>query len=210
MTGEPVSTGIVVEAVSTGIATLNKMGILERVKNALISDKSGAAKSLGEVLEAIDRTFKVVEDTLVEFNSLSLETPEDRKKARRLLFAASGGTIENEMEKAKASCGNINEIYVRQLSGWFSKHLRPEEKKQIDELFKDLSRSDDAWTEMVESVAHELQRISDKLLEYIDEEEYKEAQDYHKSVVKGFKKVQKELGNGMVKFRRLKREFSGI
>jgi hypothetical protein len=202
--GDPLS------VMSQGIEILDKVGILETVRNKLVNNPDAAAKKLARVLVALKRTYQIMDDALVDFNSLSFEDEFARHDALEILNRARGGRLENEMMEARGHCSNITRIYHNYLTGWFSKVLNHQEQAQIDDLFKSLSFADDTWITMLGTVGSELQRISDDILSHVNAKKYDDARATQQGELKNFQKHQTRLSKGLVDLQKLTQDYSAI
>jgi hypothetical protein len=167
---------------SQGIDILDKIGLLEKVRNKLVNNPDVAATKLAGVLVALKRTYQIMDDTLVEFNSISFENPDARHDAKQLLNMARGGRLENALMEARAHCDNIWGVYNRYLRGWFSAVLNQQEQAEIHALFETLGGSDITWIGMLDTVAHQLQDISDEMLSRLDADKYDDARAIQQGV----------------------------
>jgi|ERR1019366_5543574 hypothetical protein len=206
--GDPLSTTVGI--VSQGVDLLDKAGILDKVKNKLVNNPDVAAAKLTLVLAELAKMYQIVDDTLVQFNSMSFEDPQARRDALELLNKARGGKLENTMMEAQAHCQKIGYIYDRYLQGWFSKVLNDQEQGEISSLFDRLVRADDAWVNMLGSVAHQLQATSDDMISRLENDDVAGAREVRHNVLKSFREVQTRLGKGLVELRKLTLEFSTI
>jgi hypothetical protein len=206
--GDPLSATVGI--VSQGVDLLDKAGVLDKVKNKLVNNPDLAAAKLTLVLAELAKTYQIVDDTLVQFNSMSFEDPEARRDALELLNRARGGRLENTMMEARAHCQKIRYIYDRYLQGWFSTALNKQEQEEIANLFGSLDGADDAWVDMLGGVARQLQSTSDDMISRLETNDIAGAREVKQSVLKSFREVQTRLGKGLVELRKLTQEFSTI
>jgi hypothetical protein len=196
--------------VSKGVDLLDKIGILARVKNKLISSPDAAAAKLTFVLSELGKTYQIVDDTLIGFASMTFDDANARGDALMVLNKARGGRLEATMMEARAHCHKVWYIYDRYLTGWFSRVLDAQEQSELRELFSRLAAADGSWIDMLAGVAVSMQQTSDKMLDCLDNDDAAGARAVQRDVLKSFRLLQDRLGKGLVELQRLKQEFSTI
>ena len=206
--GDPLSAAVGV--VSQGVDLLDKAGILEKVKNKLVNNPDAAAAKLTLVLAELAKTYQIVDDTLVDFASISFEDAAARRDALELLNRARGGRLENTMMEASAHCHKIWYIYDRYLTAWFSRVLSSQEQAEIYDLFARLGGADGSWVDMLGSVARHLQQTSDDMIAHLDNDDTAGARMIQKGVLKSFRDLQTRLGRGLIELQKLRHDFSTI
>ena len=194
---DPVSTSVVT-TLSNSVGLLDKVGLLQKIKNKLVNHPDIAAAKLTGVLNDIGKTYEVVDDVLVQFVSMSFEDDDPRRSALLLLNKMGGGNLKHKMMEARASCTRIGAIYRRYLTGWFNDALNPEGQYGLQELFYALQNADNDWIGMLSKVAEELKKVSKKLIKLLEEGRFKEAEELRKGVLDGFREVQSRLSEGIV------------
>jgi hypothetical protein len=202
--------GTAVESLSKGIDLLKETGVLEKVKNKLVSNPDAAASKLALVLSALGGTYQIVDDTLVQFAAMSFEDHAARRDALELLNKARGGRLKAAMMEARAHCHKIWYIYERYLKGWFSKVLHKQEQEDIEDLFIKLSRSDESWVDMLANIATNLQRASDEMISALEYDDVARAVALQLSLKQGFRTQQSRLSEGLVEFQKLKQGFTAL
>jgi len=197
-----------VESLSKGIDLLKETGMLEKVKNKLVSNPDAAASKLALVLTALGSTYQIVDDTLVRFAAMSFEDQEARRDALELLNKARGGGLKAAMMEARAHCHKIWYIYERYLKGWFTNVLRKREQEDVEDLFIKLSRSDDSWVEMLGSIATNLQRASDEMISALEHDDVARAVTLQRDLRREFRTQQTRLSEGLLELQTLKQGFT--
>jgi hypothetical protein len=206
---EPLSSALAI--VSQGVDLLDKVGILGQLKNKPLSSPDLAAAKLARVLAELGRTYQVVDDSLVGFASLTFEDSNAQRDTLELLNKARGGHLEATMMEARAHCDEIWYVYERYLRGWFSRVLKSkQEEDELWDLFYRLGRADDCWVGMLETVAREMQQISDHMITLLERGDVDGARALRREVVGKFRTLQTQIGAGLVELQKLKREFSAI
>lgn len=205
---DPFSTTVGIMSQSVGL--LDQVGILGKVKNKLVNNPDVAAAKLTLVLTALAKTYQIVDDTLVEFASMSFEDVEARRDALEFLNKGRGGRLENTMMEALAHCHKIGKIYDRYLQGWFSTALNKQEQEEIRDLFERFRYADGKWVSMLSAVARELQKKSEDMISRLEAQDIAGARAVQQGVLKSFRDTQTRVGKGLVELRKLQQEFSTI
>jgi hypothetical protein len=206
---EPLTTASI-GALSQGITVLEKVGLLEKIKNKLVSNPDAAAAKLAGVLNEIGKTYEVVDDAVVQFASMSFEDEVACASSLALLHMIRGGRLTRRMMDAKAHCSNVGAIYHRYLTGWFSDALNPQEQTDQQNLFLELQNADDHWVQMLSKVAKELEKVSKTMISYLKSGRIHDAERLREDVLKQLMDSQNRLSNGIVKLQSLKIAFFNI
>lgn len=194
----------------TSLDVLEKLGILETVRNKLVNNPKPAARHLSAALAEIGKTYAAIDDLLVNISSLAFETEEGRKEAEKFLRELQGGRFRVEVEKAKGHCSKIGRIYDNYLSGWFSEVLDQREAEEIRWVFSDLAISDQWILRLMEAATDVLPKLADRLLELMAQKDITGAAQLSRDVADRWKKPRRRLAQGMAELWRLQDTFSEL
>jgi hypothetical protein len=90
--------------ISDGIGILEKLGVLESVKNKLLNNPDQAAAKLDLVFVELRKAYEALDDTIANFCAMSFDDPDGRRDALEFLNKARGGKLEIAMLEAKGHC----------------------------------------------------------------------------------------------------------
>src|SRR5947209_20586941 len=90
---------------------VDKLRVLEAVKNKLMGQPELAADKLATVLEELSKIYIAIEAELVRYLSLSFDPAQDVNAERAVLLTLEGGQVQARMSEARGHCHKIANIY---------------------------------------------------------------------------------------------------
>jgi multidrug efflux pump subunit AcrA (membrane-fusion protein) len=172
---EPVSAATTAAANLAEIA--DRLGILQAVKQRLVSQPDPAAAKLDTVLDEIHKIYLVLDTEITSYLSLWLDPSSDRFVAdRETLLGLEGGALSSRMRKAKTACSKIGNIYDRYLRGWFSRVTSRDEAQQLGQLFRELRDVDSQMIDAINKTATWLEQEAEQTLNLVQEGNFEGAQ----------------------------------
>lgn len=198
------------DTLGASLNVLEKIGILETVRNKLVSNPKPAARHLSVALAEIGKTYATLDVLLVNISSLSFDTKEERKEAEKSLRELQGRRFVVEIEQAKGHCAKIGRIYDNYLQGWFSEVLDQREAEEIRWIFYDLAISDQEILRLMEAASDVLPKLADRILDLMTQRNYTEAAQLSRDVADKWKKPRHRLAQGMAYLWSLQAKFSEL
>lgn len=186
---------------------IDKLDILERVRNKLINNPDSAGRYLNIAMSQLIKSFQVIDDVLLKVVCLSFETNEDRKAAEKALRELQGNRIRFRIEESRGHCTIIDNIYNRHLRGWFSRVLDKDESEQMEQLFIDMRRFDIKVLSLMNELTIEIPSLADKLISFLKENKTNEATCIIQSIADNWSKPRQRLSECMAKLWSLQTDF---
>jgi hypothetical protein len=140
---EPVSLslGALVSGAKDAGELLDKIGLLDALKNKLVGAPEEASHKLTVALSEVSVSYELLYRTLVRLAHLSF-TKEERADSERFLYELSTGELGAAIAKARGHCGVIDNIRQKHLDGLFDRLFRPKRAQDLKDLFVILSQFD--------------------------------------------------------------------
>jgi hypothetical protein len=202
--------GLSLGPISDGIGILEKLGVLESVKNKLLNNPDQAAAKMDLVFVELRKAYEALDDTIAIFCAMSFDDSDGRRDALEFLNKARGGKLEIAMLEARGHCDKIRYLYDRYLAGWFNRILDKSEQHELEQLFRWLGSGDVTWVDMLRQVAQEIQKFSDQVLTHAEASDFQAAEALRKSLAKDLRNDQDRLTAAFGHMYELKRFFAAI
>jgi hypothetical protein len=189
-----------------------RLGVIEAVKGKLISQPDPAAALLVTVLEELSKIYGAMEDELTTYLSLFFEgsDPKQLARERAALARLEAGEIRARMSAARGRCGKIWNIYARYLTPWFKRVLNPDESKQVEALFRELSDVDSHMVDAIEEIAGWLTAEAKAILYLVEQSNYQGANARVISARREVRPMRERIADSMVRIRGLEGDFIEI
>jgi hypothetical protein len=157
----------------------DKLGVLEAIKEKLFQDPKTDYSELVRALEGFASSFQVVDELLSRLLSLSFvsDTPQSLKTARELLIQAEGGALMTRAQEVRGHCNKLRILYDRRLSRSLQSTLSPAELLKVQAAFMCLEDFHENTLPELQSLMEWLSSTASKLLEKVDREDLKGADD---------------------------------
>jgi len=190
--------------------TLDRLGVLEKVKTKLFNSPDRAAKYLVRVLSEIEIVYRELERQILTLSTLEFEPASELRKSRTYLRRLKNQGLRKQISDARNSCGQIKNIHRRYLTGWFNRALNKKEVQSLDSLFDHMSILDDSLVGVMWGLSDRLRVAAQKILTAVDANEPKTAREYIRSEERRFDSTLQKLNRKLTKLTDLKGDFIRI
>lgn len=156
---------------------VERIGIIDQVKQKLTKQPDIASSKMAVVLEELMKVFLAFEAEVVSFLAITLEPGPDFKHDRGALYALEGNALGARMMAARGHCGKIDNIYTNYLDPWFQRitGLDKTEREALKELFDSLHSSDDYMVDLLNSASWWLSQRAEEVLDLYETNQQQEA-----------------------------------
>lgn len=178
----------IIDPFNTALDSLDKIGALEAVRNKLVNSPDKAKKQLQKALKEINNIYLVLADLVVDFQSLSFDTPDERNDSVHFLGELLRNKRRIEIETARGHCSIVTNVYDRYLQGWFSRVLNPTEAAEISSLFTDLEGVDYNVCDALDQFVRVTRGHAQVILEHMNQNDYKFAEMYVAAITERLRK----------------------
>jgi len=203
-----------ITAAAKGLSAVNdeldKLGLLEKIRNKLINDPDKAAKYLENVLSEIKQDIAVIDKELVDLLSLSFKTEDERRAAEKYFIEQHGDKMMERVHRNRGHCSKIYNIYLEFLRGWFSRVLDNDEAEQLEKIFDEFKRFDWLVVELMRKIASKLPYLEDDLRRLMRDKKVDEATHLINSLREGLKEPRRRLYRNLGKLSELHADFIEI
>lgn len=189
---------------------LDKLGLLEKVRNKLINDPDKAAKYLENVLSEIKQDIAVIDKELVGLLTLSFKTEDERRAAEKYFIEQHGDKMMERVHQNRGHCSKIYNIYLEFLRGWFSRVLDNDESEQIEKIFDDFRHFDWIVVELMRKIASKIPYLEDELRRLMRDKKVDEATHLINSLREELKEERRRLQRNFSKLSALHADFIEI
>jgi hypothetical protein len=184
----------------------DRLGILDLIKDKLISRPDPASDKLVVVLEEISKIYSSLDNELSSFLAIRFYDgmlPEEKKSALKQLYELQGGAVQARMSEARGHCSKIMNIYNRYLTGWFSRILDPTELREVEKFFNSLVYYDENMVDAIEQVGRWLGVQADLTLSHIHQGNWEQANRIIRKSAEDISADRKKIANVMSMMRKL-------
>jgi hypothetical protein len=192
--------------------TVDRLGIVEAVKNKLISRPDPAAATLVTALEEISKIYGAMEDEFTTYLSLFFDDSDLKQlvRERAALARLEAGAIRARMEEARGRCSKITNIYERYLTPWFDLAVSRHEAEELRRLFREMDDFDahmvDGITELAAWLTTEAAMTSD----LVEAGAFAEANARVLSARRQMRPLRERIAEAMIGIRKLESDFIEI
>lgn len=150
--------------------------LLKQIKGQLFGQPEPAAKALATVLEEIEKTYRVVDDSLgrylgVLFNPDQSLYEEGNVEARKELLQLDSNQLRVRLAGARTHSHKIERIYNDYLYGWFQRVFGPiDEANEIRNTFHNLWGTDSHIVDYMNGIADWLGNEVQCTLDLVDKD----------------------------------------
>ena len=166
------------------VDTLDRLDLLEKVKNKLFNNPDRAAKHLVRVLSEIEVVYRELERQILILSTLEFDPARELRKSRTYLRRLKNQGLRKQISDARNSCGQIKNIHRRYLTGWFNRALSKREVQSLNSLFDHMSILDDSLVGVMWGLSDRLRAAAEQILTAVDANDPKTAQQYILSFAK--------------------------
>ena len=189
------------------VNTLDRLGVLEKLAEKLVSRPDPAARHLARVLAEIDSVYRELEIPILDLSVMEFEPPGELRRSRTKLRRLKNYGLRKQVKHAQNSCRLIKSIHRRFLSGWFSRVLTNKEAASLDSLFDQMSILDESLVSMMAVLSLKLELAAKEILSAIDADDPKTARRYIRSQEKRFDAALQKLNRKLERLGELKGQF---
>ena len=189
------------------VDTLDRLDVLEKVKNKLFNNPDRAAKHLVRVLSEIEVVYRELERPILILSTLEFEPARQPRKSRTYLRRLKNQGLRKQISDARNSCGQIKNIHRRYLTGWFNRALSKREVQSLNSLFDHMSILDDSLVGVMWGLSDRLRAAAERILTAVDANDPKTAQQYIRSEERRFDSTVQKLNRKLAKLTDLKGDF---
>ena len=147
---------------------LDRLDVLEKVKNKLFNNPDRAAKHLVRVLSEIEVVYRELERQILILSTLEFEPARELRKSRTYLRRLKNQGLRKQISDARNSCGQIKNIHRRYLTGWFNRALSKREVQSLNSLFDHMSILDDSLVGVMWGLSDGLRAAAEQILTAVD------------------------------------------
>lgn len=186
----------------------DRLGVIERVKNALMDQPDEAAAKLADVLDELAKTVLALDDEIVRYLSLQFLPQEGIVPGRTILLELEGGRSAIRIGELRGHCHKIKNIYDTYLDKWFARVFKDRsERNELRNAFDGLGTSDDYIIEAMKEVSAWVKTHAEQTLDLVDDGKLAEANDCIRLARRDTKKVRDGLTATMTTLRDLQAGF---
>jgi len=182
----------------------------QSLKKEFWGDQEEAFKKLRDVIDEMLKFYKATNEEISNFMSLDFSNKNSYQPNRKALYNITGGSIKVRIVDAKGHCSRIKRIYDNYLDKWLRKKLDNEKYNEINNLFLSLSIYDDDMVEAATNLEAELIEKSNKLLEFLNNKNFRGVVASQEGNIERFQPVQQRLSSVMEQMVILRNEFMSI
>jgi hypothetical protein len=167
------------------------------------------AGKLNEVLEEVNKTYKVVDEAITEYLTLGLKSkPLDDDPAALVKLAS--GKLEVMIEEDRGNATTVVDIYFTVLRRWFKDVLNGDEQTKMDWLLGDLDHADTNIFIAMEEIGWYLTDEAKEVVGLIIAGNLDQAKARVKAAYNELQPLQRTVMDNMKKLYTLKRELDAI
>jgi hypothetical protein len=145
------------------------ISFINLLKPGAVNNYPEAAKALDSTLSKLEAHYGAISKTLNEFTNLPIDERSKLGEAKTFLRDVTSGTLQRELEAARAHCREIGLAYDNYLGGWFAWLSDPHLHQDLKDLFDGLRDADMEFVRSIESVTHYATPKAKELLTLIDD-----------------------------------------
>jgi len=175
---------------------LDKIGLLDAIKNKLVGAPEEACQKLSVALSEVSVSYDLLYRTLLRLAHLSF-TKEERSDSERFLFELSTGDLGAAIAKARGHCGVIDNIRKKHLDGLFDRLFRPKRAQELKDLFVVLSDFDNQLMQTLDALNGEGRTAATNILAAIRKNQLARAKAMAKSANHELQAPLAKLASGM-------------
>ena len=150
------------------IDLVDKLGVIQAVKDKLLRQPDPAADKLVVVLAELSKVYGVIEAELVRYLSLYFDPQQGLHEERTILLTLEGGQLRMRVGEARGHCHKIWNIYEKYLERWFHDALTPDEASMMKNLFESLIYADSQMLYALDELTKWLSQESQETLSLVD------------------------------------------
>lgn len=199
--------GVVANVTEGAVNTLDRLGVLEKLSQKLVSRPDPAAKHLARVILEIESVYRELEMQIMDLSLLEFEPPKELRRTRTKLRRLQTYGLRKQIKHAQNSCKLIKSIHRRFLTGWFSRVLSKRQAESLNLLFDEMSILDESLVSMMATLSLYLERVAKEILTAIDANDAKKAREYVRSQEKRFDVALRKLNHKLQSLSDLKGRF---
>jgi len=189
---------------------LDKLGLLEKVRNKLINDPDKAAKYLENVLSEIKQDIAVIDKEIVDLLSLSFKTEDERRATEKYFIEQHSNKMMERVEQNRGHCSKIYNIYLEFLRGWFSRVLDEDEADQLEKIFDEFRYFDWLVVDLMKKISSKIPYLEDELMRLMRENNVDKATRLIHSLRESLKEPRRRLYKNLSKLSELHADFIEI
>lgn len=152
------------------IELTDRFGVIDRIKDALLSQPDKAATKLAEVLDEVAKTVSAIDDEMIRYLSLHFHSEENISQSRAVLLGMEVGQSMIRINEARGHCHKIKNIYDAYLDKWFDRVFatNSSERNQLASAFAGLGTADDYIIDAMHEVSFWLKTQAEQALDAVD------------------------------------------
>jgi hypothetical protein len=187
----------------------DKLGIIQAVKNKLISQPDPAVEKFVTTLSEISRIYSATESELARYLSVYFDQNDSsqNQEERNTLISLESGVLTLRWNEARGHCHKILNIYEKYLNKWFSKVLKPEENEQMKNLFFEFGKFEGGFLENLDSITTWLADEASQTLSLLDDGKISEANARIRDARSNTLLFRKQMTNAMGQMIEVQAEF---
>jgi hypothetical protein len=189
------------------IDLVNKLGVIQIVKDKLLRQPDPAADKLIVVLAELSKVYGVIEAELVKYLSLYFDPQQGLQEERAVLLTLEGGQLYMRVGEARGHCHKIWNIYQKYLERWFHDALKPDEASMMKSLFENLTYADSQMLYALDQVTKWLSQESQDTLSLVDSGKLDEANTRVRAARKEILPARQAISKAMSDLMQLQAEF---
>jgi hypothetical protein len=192
--------------------TIQRLGVLDFLKSKLVKQPDVAAAKLATVLDELSKIYGSMNEELGIYLSLFFDDldPEQLKREKTSLASLDEAEILIRMSEARGRCKKIYNIYKRYLRPWFDQILLPEERKDLNGLFRELSDIDSHMVDAINDIATWLAKEANETKDLVKRGDFESA---NKRIIEARRVIhpqRERIVEAMLQIRRLEGNFIEI
>jgi hypothetical protein len=187
----------------------NRLGAIDAVRDALLSQPDRAATKLADMLDELAKTVAALDDEMVRYLSLHFHSDESIASGRGVLLGMEVGHSAIRINEARGHCHKIKNAYDAYLDKWFDRVFKTNspERNQLSTLFDGLTTADDYIVEAMHEVSIWLKAQAEQTLDAVDADDLPGANRRIRQARLEAKPAREQLAETMSKLRGLQADF---
>jgi hypothetical protein len=158
------------------IDIVKEFGVIEHVKQKLISQPDPASEHLISILDEISKIYRAFNSEITDYLKIRFDINERRQNIifEGHLIDLEGGGVWPRVDEARGHCEKIINVYKKFLKGWFSRVLDKDKAKMLEDIFMKLHDFDSGMLNGLEKFSKWLVERAQNVLKLIDEDKFQE------------------------------------
>jgi hypothetical protein len=189
------------------VDTLEKLGLIDVVKDKLIGNPDRAARHLAYVLAIIENVYMSLELEVLKLTTLEFSPKKELNKSRTYLRRLKISALSKQITEANAACKQIKVIYRRWLNVWFRRVLNPQEADELEYVFDLMALIDEHLVSAMEVLSTQMKKFGETVLDALDNDGAKAAERSVRAVEKELDSELERLNWKLAELGKLKGKF---